>query len=233
MAKIGFRGAAPSRVDLSPREDFTVPAEASMTVRSRRRVRDVQVDLMVQIDEVSHARAPGEVDVRFHLPAGVPALLGSRPPLDQVADIGGRAVYRLKRSNELVGEVELVYSTHPVALDVGKSLEPMNVAAAGPVRVTLAITNLSKAEATNVVLEDSFDATAFSGSGPDFRRVGGGVGEVRLVWSRTVDRIPAGGKHAETFVVQAKRPLSRIVLSAATARIGDDLVGFSDRLKLP
>jgi hypothetical protein len=231
---LGFRGRGESTATVPAGTTTKLGLSPGVRVAERTGgVRVVRLDLASQVNGLTSPRPVGTVEIDFLLPPGVPALIASSRPLVRLdAPIDGRIAYRLKEQNVRLTWIELSYTVSGVTLEIRKSLDLDTIPGAVAVRVTLRVRNLGTEEARNVVLEDTFDRDRFSGTGPEFSIRGSGGPGVRLCWTRTLDRIPAGQLKRVTYDVHARRALSRATFEPTIAKIGDRLVGVSNEVRL-
>lgn len=227
-----FRGAAPAQLTVAPRDTSaaTVPIAVERS-GSPTGAQSVLFDLSPLLAGLPPEHPPDEVDIRFILPAGVPALIRSNAELQRESG-GGRVSYRLVRKGAYLTPVNLTYTTQPVTLELEKQVQPAAIVRPGPVTVSLTIRNSGSALAHGVLLEDNFDPRDFAGTGPEFRLVSGGVNDRRLVWSRTLPDLGPGSGTTITYVVQARMPVHSISLNPVKATMAGQLVGASNKVRL-
>jgi hypothetical protein len=228
----GFRSAATQRVVFqgAGAQGLTAPVHAgwSGTATGSQAVR---LDLVLELDGKPGNRPIDTVALTIVLPAGVPALIRANSALTKDHE-AGRTVYRLKRSQTYLTELQLVYTAGPVTMELEKSITPAQISAAGSVQVKLKVRNLGPGDAADVLLKEDFDPRDFAGEGAEFQNFSGPKTDRRLLWRRTIPSVPAGGSVDVEYTVMAKQPVQNTTLSAATASIAGQLVGVSNKIKL-
>ncbi|MFC1540204.1 hypothetical protein ACFL41_01790, partial [Gemmatimonadota bacterium] len=155
----------------------------------------------------------------------------SIPVEESVRD--GRVVCRLIRDRVHLTSLNLVYTLGPVMLKIEKAINPSEITQSGQVEVSYTIENIGREDAREVNLQDSFDPRDFSGSGEEFELYADEGVDRRLMWSRSIETIQAGESATVTLSLRALRAVHSVSLSAAIATIGDELVGISNKVRLP
>jgi len=222
-------------------------ATTSLTAQARRTIRmsakgelegkagstqQVKVDLTMLMDGRLPNRPVSEVNIRVLLPVNSPGLVRTSANLTHKVE-AGRSVYYLRQSNSYLGRLAFVYTTGPVTLELRKVVTPTPIAAAGPVDVLLTIKNLGPRDAQNVHIEDNYDPRDFEASGSGFFEYAGQANDRRLIWSTDIPMIRAGESVDVRIGLKAKGRVRNTDLSAAFARINNQLVGVSNKISLP
>jgi len=227
---VAFRGNEAQRVQLGTKDGRQL--QLTPTARHSGSGQGPQGD-RVDLTPVLNGHPPGhkiaEVDLTIVLPAGVPGLIRSNMPLQRTTQ-NDRVAYRLLRKQVYLTELVVVYTTGPVTLQIEKSIQPTGIEP-GPVEVTLRVTNLGK-DASNILLEDTFDPRDFAGEGPEFKLYAGKENDRRLVWKRMIGELGAGKTIEVKFRVRAKLSVRHRSLGAAKATIERRLVGVSNKIRL-
>lgn len=230
--RVGFRGTGPVRVSLEPGMTRVLKLSPAMQRSGNSKgAQSVRTDLALEVDGMPVAQPVNAVDVRIVLPQGIPALIRSNMPLER-GEVGDRTTYQLVRKRTYLTELVLAYTLGPVTLIIEKSIEPTIIARGTKATITLSVRNMSRVDALNVLLQENFDPRDFSGEGEGFKPYAGKENDRRLLWWRTVERIPAGGSVTVKYAITALAPVQGLSLSAATANIGGELVGVSNKIKL-
>lgn len=229
---IRFRGSEPTKASLEPRTTHMLTlAPVIQRSGNPKGPQTVRADLTLEVDGLLMAEPMSAVDVTILLPQNVPALIRSNTPL-KTETVGDRSAYRLTRQRVYLTELVLVYTVAPVTLIIEKAIEPTAIDKGKQVTLTLNIRNVGSADAVNVLLRDNFDPRDFSGEGEGFKLYAGKENDRRLLWSRTIDRIPKGDSASVKYSVNPLASVCGSSLNAVTGSIGGELVGISNKIML-
>lgn len=232
-ARIAFRGGAASRLVLNARDSALVsPAPRVRRSGKAGGAQGVTIDLALELNGLPLADAIDSIDLRIALPAGGGSLLRSSLPAEPRDTAGGRTNYHITLQRRHLTTLNLVYTTGPVSLIMNKAITPTAIDHAGPITVTLTVRNVGRGNAHGVLLEDSYDPRDFAGQGAEFSSEAGKVNDRRLIWSRQLD-LAAGATTTVTYTLSALFPVQYSSLAPATASIGGELVGVSNKIWLP
>lgn len=226
---VGFRGTQAKKVSLDQgeRQSITLsPATSFSGSAGSAQKADLDMVLLFNGNPLQKPIATANMEVR--LPNQASRLIRANKQLEQAEG----NVYLLSREGVHLTEFSVVYTTGPVALDIKKHIRPTSIDERGPVKVTLQIKNTGSEPARDVLIEEDYDPRDFSGEGENFEMYQGEVNDRRLLWSRTIDRIPAGKTVEISYELMANMPVHDTKLTAATASMDGELVGVSNEIFL-
>lgn len=232
QVSLGIVGKKEEKISVGPRgaRDIDLPLTANFSGNPQG-TKSVRIGLAYKMNSRFPEKPPKSAEMRVVLPGGKKSLIYSSLPMKVESSPQG-AVYTFSAENHYLTELRLVYTSGDVVLEMQKSIEPSTIEKTGPVKVSLNITNTGSQTARGVLLEDNYDSRDFSARGNDFSIYAGEENDRRLLWSKTIDRIPAGGTTTVTYELTAENPVKSISLNAATATINGELVGISNKIRL-
>gem|GEM_PF-1825794 len=228
--EVGFRGAQARKVSLNQGESQSISISPTTSFSGEAgRAQKADIDMMLHFNGKLVQKPVETVNVEVRLPQQASGLIRANKQLKQ----GDGNAYYLTGQGVYLTELSVVYTTGPVALDIKKQIRPTRIDEKGPVKVTLQIKNKGSGTAQNVLIEEDYDPRDFSGEGENFEVYEGKVNDRRLLWSQTIDRIPAGETVEISYELIANMPVHDTKLSATTASIDGELVGVSNEIFLP
>ncbi|WP_445665601.1 hypothetical protein [Fodinibius sp. AD559] len=227
--EVGFRGAQAKKVSLDQGESQSVSVSPITSFSGEAgSAQKADIDMVLLFNGEPVQKPVGAVNVEVRLPQQASGLIRANKQLKR----GDGNEYYLSGQRVYLTELSLVYTTGPVTLDIKKQIRPTRIDEEGPVKVTLRIKNRGPDAAQNVLIEEDYDPRDFSGEGENFEMYQGKVNDRRLLWSRTIDRIPAGETVEISYELIANMPVHDTKLSATTASIDGELVGVSNEIFL-
>lgn len=228
---VGFRDVGKVSVEIAPGETFSLTQNPLVSFEGHAGgLQTVNVDLSLSLPE-NTSTSIVSTDITILLPeSAYPVVLSDPRLLDNTADDSG-VHYEYYKEHRESGPLKIVYNPGPVNLSMRKTLYPIPVVA-GPVTVTIDITNFGSEAASGLLLTDHLLGDLFQAEGDDFHMTSdGGVQDLR--WQAEIANLPAGGSTRVSYRVNALSDVGDTELPVTEASINNELVGYSNTVWLP
>lgn len=191
-------------------------------------VRRLVADPMVQIGRSTSRSRVSSFQMEVKLPPDAKRIVHASLPATSRTIEGGRAVYRWDYKDTYPVRVFVLYQTTPYELSATKRIASRN---GRTIEVEVAIKNLGPTAVQKVRVMDDFPPFLGSPAPGEgyFSESSSAQSEPRLIYSRTIPGIPAGG----TAVVSYKLTLTSDEVSLRSSRVyvGEALIVMSNRLE--
>lgn len=228
---LGFRDAGKVTVEIEPGETFTLTQAPQVVFEGHiGGLQTVNIDLSLSLPE-NTSTSIVSTEITILLPeSAYPVVLSDPRLLDNTADDSG-VHYEYYKEHRESGPLTIVYNPGPVNLSVRKTLYPIPVVA-GPVTVTIDITNFGSAAASGLLLTDHLLGDLFQAEGAEFLLTDeDGVRDLR--WQTKIPSLQAGESTRVSYRVNALSDVGDTELPVTEASINDELVGYSNTVWLP
>jgi len=194
------------------------------------RLQKTEIDLTLIVND-EDAPAVGTTDVDILIPEAAYPLVRAEPP---VMDNGRNheAPYEYYAMGQQLQPLTLTYNPGPVNLTVRKTIYPIPVVA-GPVEISVEVTNNGSQSATGLILRDALSSSDFSGEGEAFSRFAASEEDIELVWEATISELAPGQSQRLNYTVTARYDVGDKQLPATTVIMNDELTGMSNKVWLP
>lgn len=228
---IGFRNAEQVNVELAPGDSIVIQQSPASTFEGRAGgLQTVNIDLGLSLPGDT-STSIGSTDIKILLPeSAYPVVLSEPRLMDNTADATG-IHYEYYKEHRESGPLTIVYNPGPVNLSVRKTLYPIPVVA-GPVTVTIDVTNFGSEEAVGMRLTDHLMGDLFNAQGDAFVVTDrDGVSDLR--WQTDIPSLAPGESTRVSYQVNALSDVGDTELPVTEASIGDELIGYSNTVWLP